>query len=74
MRMKVPRVLVSGVGAIAILAVTGVVLAKSGVLRAHTPVSSPADVRPRPAPGVAPRSTYALNELSRPALKPIFRG
>ena len=35
---------------------------QSGVPRAHTPVSSPADVRPRPAPGVAPRSTYALNE------------
>ncbi len=62
MRIKVTWGLVFGVGAIAVLASTGLVLAKSGVLRAHTPVSSPADVRPRPAPGVAPRSTYALSE------------
>ncbi len=59
-RIKYAWVLVAA-GVLACAAAVPVV-AKATIAHAHTPISSPSQVRPRPAPGVAPRNTYAMSQ------------
>lgn len=46
--------------AMVLVGVAAPVVARGTLLRARTPLSSPSQKPPRPAPGVAPRDTYAL--------------